>query len=156
MAVKDTAGLEPVTVDFDLERGVVVHGRLTDKATGKPGKGSVTCLAMHDNPNLKDLTELGQLQVLGTRSAAGAADGSFCVIAVPGPGLLAVKADDADRYCGAEIEGWDGFLLRTAPGGLHPSQFHAVVPINPVETDAKSTRRDVALEPGRTQTGTVV
>jgi RNA polymerase sigma factor (sigma-70 family) len=156
LAVADTTGLGPLTVDFDLERGIVVHGRVTDKVTGKPVKGSVSCLALDTNPNLKDFTELGKLQVLVDRHGDIAADGSFTAIAVPGPGLLCVQAEEADHYCAAEIEGWDGFLLRAAPGGRHPSQFHAVVSMGPTEKDPKSCCCDIALQPGQTRTGTVV
>jgi hypothetical protein len=153
--VKDTAALEPVTVDFELERGVVVKGRLTDKATGRPVMGYVSCLALNDNPNVKNFTELSNLQVIVAPHGRTAPDGSFTSIAIPGPGLLCVQADDADRFIGAEIKNWDGFLLRTAPGGLHPSQFNAVIAINPREDDSKSTTCDVVLEPGRVRTGMV-
>src|SRR5206468_12015452 len=34
--VDDRDGLQPITVDFELLRGVVVQGRLTDKKTGQP------------------------------------------------------------------------------------------------------------------------
>jgi RNA polymerase sigma factor (sigma-70 family) len=154
--VKDTGGVEPLVIDFDLERGIAVKGRLTDKATGKPVKGHVTYLAAADNPNLKDYTELTLLHVHAVALGDTGPDGSFTALGIPGSGLLIVKADDVDRYVGAEIPGWDGFLLRAVPGGVHPSQFHAVVPINVSEEDPKSTTVDIALEPGRTRTGKVV
>src|SRR5262249_21163949 len=34
--VADSPGLEPVTVDFELKRGVWLSGKVTDKVTGKP------------------------------------------------------------------------------------------------------------------------
>jgi len=39
--VADSEGFQPLTVDVDLFRGVVVSGRVTDKATGRPAPGSV-------------------------------------------------------------------------------------------------------------------
>jgi len=78
------------------------------------------------------------------------------VLAIPGPGLLCAQADDANRYAEFHLPGWDGFLLRAVPGGRHPSSFHAIVPIDISEKDAKSTTHNIALEPGRTRTGTVV
>jgi RNA polymerase sigma factor (sigma-70 family) len=154
--VKDTGGLEPLAVDFDLERGIMLKGRLTDKVTGKPVRGHVSYMAAAENPNLKDFTELTLLHVRQTALGETGPDGSFTEIAIPGPGLLCVRADDMDGYIGAEIPGWDGFLLKAVPNGIHPSQFHAVIPINPAEDDPKSTTCDIALEPGRTRAGNVV
>jgi RNA polymerase sigma factor (sigma-70 family) len=155
--VKDNGGLEPLVVDFDLERGIAVKGRLTDKATGKPVQGRVSYLAAADNPNLKDFTELTTLHVVTVPLGQTGPDGAFTVLAIPGPGLLCAVAEDANHYLGAEIEGWDGSLLRTVPAdGPHPSKFHAVVSINPAEQEPKSTTCDIALEPGRTRTGKVV
>ena len=51
--VPDTAGLDPATVDFELKRGVWVEGRLTDKVTGKPVRGSVDYFALDANPIVK-------------------------------------------------------------------------------------------------------
>ena len=39
--VPDTPGLEPLAVDFELERGLEISGKVIDKATGKPVRGSV-------------------------------------------------------------------------------------------------------------------
>jgi hypothetical protein len=154
--VKDSGGLEPLVVDFDLERGIVVKGRLTDKVTGKPVRGHVSYMAAAENPNLKDFTELTLLHVHQTALGEIGPDGSFTEIAIPGPGLLCVRAEDENRYIGAEIPGWDGFLLKAVPNGIHPSQFHAVIPIDPAEDDPKSMTCDIALEPGRTRAGRVV
>jgi RNA polymerase sigma factor (sigma-70 family) len=35
-------GLDPVTVDFNLKRGVIIHGRVTDKKTNRPAPALVT------------------------------------------------------------------------------------------------------------------
>src|SRR5262249_17034067 len=56
--VKDTPGLEPITVDFELEQGLVLRGRMTDQ-DGKPVQGLVRYKALPDNPNLEDFTTLG-------------------------------------------------------------------------------------------------
>jgi RNA polymerase sigma factor (sigma-70 family) len=155
LEIKDTGGVEPLVVDFDLERGIAVKGRLTDRATGQPVRGQVQYQAMADNPNVKDLTELTRLHVLGQALGDAGPDGSFTVLAIPGPGVLCVRAEDADHYTAAEIPGWDGTPLKTIPA-VHPSQFHAVVSINPSEKEPKPATCDIALRPGRTRAGTVV
>ena len=44
----------PFTFDIALKRGVLVRGRLTDKATGRPLRGSVIYHAFADNPHLDE------------------------------------------------------------------------------------------------------
>jgi protocatechuate 3,4-dioxygenase beta subunit len=80
MHIPDTPGVEPLVVDFELERGIVIRGRLTDKATGKPVRGRVGWLALADNPNVKDFGSLGGLHVHAEVSGRTAADGSFQVL----------------------------------------------------------------------------
>ena len=46
--VPDTPGLEPVTLDIHLKRGVWITGRVTDKLTGKPVPSSVTYFPFRD------------------------------------------------------------------------------------------------------------
>src|SRR5262249_35868386 len=53
-AVPDPDGLDPVTVDFALKRGVWVEGKVTDKATGKPLRAHLQYFARDSNPNLRD------------------------------------------------------------------------------------------------------
>jgi RNA polymerase sigma factor (sigma-70 family) len=154
--IGDTPGFEPITVDFELQPGILIKGRLTDKATGKPVQGMVSYFATADNPHVKDFTTANQ-PVLSTPLGRTAPDGSFTTLGIPGSGVLCVRADEADRYPDVEIEGWDGSWLKVVvPGLLHPSQYHAVVPINVAENDPKSTIRDLTLEPGRTRTGLIV
>src|SRR5262249_4078766 len=86
--VADTPGLAPVTVDFKLERGVAVRGKLLDKVTGKPVRGRVSYVALPDNPNLKDFTDINLPQALASDPGRTKADGSFTVVGIPGPGLL--------------------------------------------------------------------
>ena len=53
--VPDSPGLDPVTVDFELKRGIWIEGKITDKVTGKPvPDGYVAYFAMAGNPNVRD------------------------------------------------------------------------------------------------------
>jgi RNA polymerase sigma factor (sigma-70 family) len=148
--IPDTQGVEPLTVDFELERGIVVRGRLTDKATGKPVAGHVGWLALPDNPNLKNTTgSAGPQFIVKDEGWTKADDGSFAVLAIPGPGLLKVKAADENRYPAARTEG-----VKTA-SGIILQEYHALVPIDPSENDPKSLTRDIVLEPAPSLAGTV-
>src|SRR5262249_52680862 len=99
--VNDTAGLEPVTADFELERGVLVRGRLADTATGRPVRGTVYYLPQPGNPHLKDYPAFA---TTSTNQASVEKDGSFAVAAVPGPGLLCARAAE-DRFLRARADG---------------------------------------------------
>ncbi len=136
--IADTPGLDPLTVDFELERGIVVRGRLTDKSTGKPVQGEIYYELDRDNPHLKDFADADS-----GPSGNTSPDGSFAVLVIPGPGILNVQADDANGFVRGEVKG--GIL-----------QFHAQAWINPSENDPKSMTCDIALEPARQLSGSVV
>ncbi|HEV3339538.1 MAG TPA: sigma-70 family RNA polymerase sigma factor, partial [Pirellulales bacterium] len=164
--VPDSPGAEPITLDFELQRAGVIHGRLTDK-DGRPVRGFVWYSARPDNPNLKDLNvQPPGLGVGGGRPTT--ADGAFRVLACPGPGYLAVKAEE-DLFMCAEfkewkgdgmatfnIPGWKGDLVPAVPANLVPSHCHAIVAVEPSPDDAKSWTRDIVLDQGKTVKGTLV
>src|SRR5262249_9815794 len=64
LELADTPGLDPLTGDFALDRGVLVRGGLTARATGKPIAGWVGYRPDSDNPNVKDYPDLGKPQVI--------------------------------------------------------------------------------------------
>jgi hypothetical protein len=153
--VPDTPELEPVTVDFALQRGVWVTGRVTDKATGEPVAAGVEYFGLVDNPNLKNV------RLNGSNWYATKDDGSFRAIALPGPGLITVRST-YDRYrMGVGADAIKGprdpnvDLIRAQPYFVHPVNYHALVPINP-EPGAESITCDVVLDPGRNLKGLLV
>ena len=50
----ESPGLEPVKFDVALKRGVVVRGRVTDKATGKPVTGHILAYTFADDPHVSE------------------------------------------------------------------------------------------------------
>jgi RNA polymerase sigma factor (sigma-70 family) len=150
MHIADTPGVEPITVDFELERGIAIQGTLIDKATGKPVRGYVTYTPLAENPHVKDFADLGKPQILVDRRGEVGADGSFTVVAIPGPGLLCARAHDTDHFLGAKVEGWKTTSRLILQG------YHGLLRIDPSEGDPKSTICTIGLEPGRTLTGSVV
>jgi hypothetical protein len=144
--VADTPGFEPVGVDFDLERGLAIRGRVFDKKTGKPVTANVTYHAFADNPSLKKVSGL-----VDTGVGSGA-DGSFAVTGLPGPGVLAVLAEEDDYVKVEPDAGWELVLgIRT-----FPDVAHAFVRIDPSEKDPQSATFEVALEPAAAVQATVV
>jgi protocatechuate 3,4-dioxygenase beta subunit len=151
--------LEPVTLDFALKRGVVIRGRVTDKGTGRPVRAQVEYFAFLDNPNLR---EAPGFRGAGHVAAQTGADGSFALVGLPGRGLLAAKAGGGEerRYVMASgagrIKGADrGHHFITYPFICAAPLFNTVVEINPAR-GAETLTCDVALDPGKTVTGTVV
>jgi RNA polymerase sigma factor (sigma-70 family) len=144
--VADTPGFEPVGVDFDLERGLAIRGRVFDKKTGKPVMASVTYHAFADNPSLKKVTG-------GVYTGGGSgADGSFAVTGLPGPGVLAVLAEEDDYLKVEPGPGWE-----LVPGiRTIPNVAHAFVRIDPSEKDLRSATFAIALGPAATVKATVV
>jgi RNA polymerase sigma factor (sigma-70 family) len=134
--IADTPGFAPVTVDFELERGVAIRGRVLDKNSGKPVAGIVKYLAFADNPALKTVSALGPTAWIEE-------DGSFAITGLPGRGVLAVDADE-DNYRKFEpAADWD--LVPTI--NWIPGVSHAFVRIDASEEDPKSTAVEVRLEP---------
>jgi RNA polymerase sigma factor (sigma-70 family) len=158
--VPDTSGLEPVTVDFDLKRGVWIEGKITDKATRKPVPGQVEYFASRGNRNIADhpgyagtFTGLFQNRpVLIDRK-----DGSYRIVGLPGPGVLLVHAfEDYLRATEREdAEGTKDEHVAAEPCWVLPVNYHAVARIDPPK-NAERSSRDATLDPGEALTGTVI
>jgi protocatechuate 3,4-dioxygenase beta subunit len=88
----DTAGLGPLSLDFELVRGVRVRGRVTDRTTGKPVVSALWYFPLSDNKYFKDIpgNDFYRHSVMGTRTKA---DGTFEVHALPGSGVLKFRAE---------------------------------------------------------------
>jgi hypothetical protein len=144
--VADTPQFEPLRVDFDLERGIAIRGRVVEKATGKPVPGTVTYHAFADSPHLKNASRLDQ------NGYDVGADGSFSVTGLPGPGILEILADDDDYVKVSPAADW-----KLVPGiRTAPPVAHAYVRIDPSEADPKSVTFDIALESAGTVKALVI
>jgi hypothetical protein len=157
--VPDTPGLDPVTVDIELRRGVWIEGKLTDKVTGKPLRGAVEYFSHYSNPNLRDYPGFdGTFPPFFGRGSRE--DGSYRVVGLPGPGLIAVYR--LDNYLQAaerdDEEGVNEAFLKkgTAPYHLLPlANYGSLARIDPAKGVDQVTR-DVTLDPGWTFTVTVL
>jgi RNA polymerase sigma factor (sigma-70 family) len=156
--VPDTPGLDPVTVDVELRRGVWIEGRITDKASGRPVRAAVEYFALEANPNLPDYPGFDGTILMDSLGAGTNEDGSYRVAGLPGPGLVAVwykgnylRAPERDDEYGLKEP-----FLRTAPYHLfHPVNCGALARVDPAK-GVGSVRRDVTLDPGWTFTGKVL
>jgi protocatechuate 3,4-dioxygenase beta subunit len=156
--VSDGPGLDPVTLDVGLRRGVWIEGRITDKLTGKPVKGAVEYFSMYSNPNRPDYAGF-EGGFMGELAVGAKEDGSYRVAGIPGPGLVAVyyhegyylRAHRRDDEFGTKEES-----LSTAPYHMSfTSNYWALARVDPAK-GAESVKQDVTLDPGWSFTGTVL
>jgi RNA polymerase sigma factor (sigma-70 family) len=146
----DPPGADPLTLDIGLKRGLWVEGKLTAKAVGGPlPQWNVLYFSLLDNPHLKEVGATLSAPVVYTGK-----DGSFRLVALPGPGLVAVQ--DGGLFLTADQQ--DGFgsgpFFEAAPYAI-PLRHYSLSRINPA-ADAKALKHDIALEPGDTIRGKVL
>ena len=149
----DTPAFDPVTYDFALKRGIVLRGKVTDKATGQPVSGFVNVYTFEDNPHIDEFP--------GYRSSYPphvlVQDGRYEVVALPGRGVIGFRyrGDDGRHYrghVGAEaIKGYDprARVFRTEPENCQVGYYHVVAELN-LDSGAATATLDIQLDPGRT------
>ena len=150
-------GVEPVAHDFALKRGVVIRGKVTDKATGRPIIGLANYYALASNPHVGEFP--GYQGSYASQTTFGQ-DGGYELVALPGPGLIAVR-DEEGRYLPAsgfeKIAGYDpkfkGF--RTSYITL-PAGGHAILAGLDVDPKAGPITLDFQADPGKSATIEVV
>lgn len=150
--VADTPGLESLTVDFDLERGIEITGKVTEALTGKPVRGSVMWGHTQSNKYLKDFTTLeGAHMFVGDWGKIGP-DGTFTVLGIPGPGVLWVQARDSNKYARIDAQSLTAKLdVRSWPS----APTHAYAKIDPVEGEPKTFHYEIKLAGGVARKGTI-
>jgi hypothetical protein len=155
--VEEERGTGPLRLDIRMKRGVWVTGRIIDKATGKPASGQVDYFVYTDNPHLQDYPNF-RWSMIGPHFAFK--DGTFRLVAFPGPGVLAARGD-ADRYVrAAGVESFkhkrpENGMLASHPHYVVPVNYHTLAEINPAP-GTRSLSHDLTLESGRTLSVTVL
>ena len=124
--IADSPGLAPVTADIELSRGVWIEGKIRDKLTGQPLRGTVQYFAASSNPNLADFPGFDGTFLFFDSGVATKEDGSYRVAGLPGPGLVAVwrkedylSAPDREDDFGIKDVQQEA-PLRTAPVAITP------------------------------------
>ncbi len=141
--------------DLTLRRGVVVRGRVTNKATGEPVvNASVQTYPKRDNPELARYPHLDRLMSFCRTDT----NGIYEVVTLPGTGLVGVFGlSSTMKTSGLEqMEGYDPKRrgLRDYPAANNLMFASAVALIQP-EVGSRPTL-DFAVESGSTLRGTVV
>lgn len=152
MDVKDTAGFDPITVDFKMYCGVEVTGRVTDKATGKPVSARMMYFQSFDNPVVKSDPPPDSGFLYSNRGRTDP-DGRYSILALPGPGAVVVEADAAGAY---PVVNSQAELRKLKTRGGSTRAVHAVFTVDPDEKKPESLVRDVELTGGKSRKGTVL
>ncbi len=135
--IKDTAGLKPLTANFEIIPGsTVVRGKVRNERTGKPIPGCrVYYFPLLPNPAINQFRGWagGAVGHFCSRMMTGA-DGSFAVAALPGPGVICVSEPVSD----SERPSWQRGELGN----------YARIPITSQEFKDFSTKHNVVLGEG--------
>jgi RNA polymerase sigma factor (sigma-70 family) len=154
VSAPDEPGYAPLRVDLKMAEGVVVTGRVIDKATGKGVRGWVQFIPLPEN---KYLNRPPYVAHKGAEfSASMRADGTFRLVALPGPGVLAVQAHTTalegelrvDPYRLAHPTPAQRKRLRSLVlGGL----YHVLEPVDLAEGGGP-VKCELKVDPGKTLT----
>jgi hypothetical protein len=168
--VPDTDGLTPITFDIELARGIVVTGRVIDKATGKGVAGGIRFVPLPDN---KFFGKPGFDSYRHERLMSSTnPDGSFRLVVIPGSGVLMVQAHpspiqvggtpvnpykegeftEAERKRIKVTDDGGGTRSFTAAGNAleFVSNEHALKLLD-LNADAGTVTCDLFVDPGKTQ-----
>jgi hypothetical protein len=166
----DEEGLRPFQIDFTLARGIVVNGRVLDRATGKGVRGGVRFVPLAGNTFAG---KPGYDSYNYDRTMRGVnPDGRFQLTVMPGPGVLMVqvygneKVDgglEVNPYKQAEFDAQDRKHIKLTENGEdrfftsigNSSEFLSsenVVKYLDLAPDAGTAKCDMFVERGATRT----
>jgi RNA polymerase sigma factor (sigma-70 family) len=154
--VEGAEGLQPVRVDFTMARGVILTGRVIDRATGKGVVGSVMFVYLPDN---KFAGKQGYDPFMG--SYATDSEGRFRLKVAPGTGVLEAAATGmrgSNRFMPAQFDAEDRKHITftadgdfvTIPGGAGFLKVHNAVKWMDLAPDAGVVEQNLYLERGAT------
>jgi RNA polymerase sigma factor (sigma-70 family) len=148
---------EPVTFDLALKRGILIRGRVTDKATGQPVPGFLNAFTFRNNPAIREFPGYGAYNNLAYIPIQD--DGRYEVVGLPGRNVIACRSE-MRRYRGPvgadRIPGYDPqrMAFDTLPLNCYANQYHVLAEVD-IDPEAESATLDIQVDPGRTVTVTV-
>jgi hypothetical protein len=150
-APAESPAFEPVNFDISLKRGVLIRGRVTDKATGRPVAGYIHAFTFQDNSFVKDFPGyvLNELDYVCIDD-----DGRYEVIGLPGRNIIACRSE-MRRYRGcvgaSTLKGYDPKLMafyNTLPLSCYFRNYHVLAELD-IDSKAESATIDLQVDPGR-------
>jgi RNA polymerase sigma factor (sigma-70 family) len=168
LQVEDRPGLEPITCNVEMIRGVIVKGQVLDKTTGKGVECQVTLAPLPDNQAAAKETALNASLMLADTDS----EGRYSLVTLPGPNLLLAQVIARDHkidgvpvnaYKTAELDEADGkrvkvlqkaglTVIPVAGGGVEILEQHNVAKVVDVKEDAGAVTCDLTVDRGKTLT----
>jgi len=149
----------PQTLDIEMHRGLWIHGRVTEKGTGKPVQARISYLPWRFNPHVRDLPEFHEdTSVVGFEGLTCLTDreGRYRLPGLSGQGMVTAWSIQGSylRDIGSDdVPGRDkaGFYptIGSSSHAVETEQFHAVKAIDPND-GVLETSCDFVLDPGET------
>jgi RNA polymerase sigma factor (sigma-70 family) len=167
--VRDPPGLDALTADVELLRGLTVRGRVTDRETGKPvAQARVDYHPLFGNPNVGTLADIWPVVAETTTDR----DGSYALTVLPGPGVIGVTGPRPEAYMPAAVTFRerkaffktpippphnDGLttVLRNFPYVMRQEDYNAFALLEP-GAKSEGLVKDVALQPPQAVKGRLV
>ena len=148
--VGDTPGFAPIVHDVSLTRGITVRGRLIDQVSRRPVRGAVHYFVLGVNPRYDELRWSLALCQVPTDD-----DGSFSIVALDGPGLLAASANSdrftkgvgVDRFNEAAKSLYNNWYV-ALPTDANPQFFDSLVELN-LPADSSGVEHTIELIPSK-------
>jgi RNA polymerase sigma factor (sigma-70 family) len=168
--IDDTEGLQPLTVDFTVTRGIRLSGRVIDRTNGKGAKGSIRFAPLLGNTfAAKPGYDSYKYERLSTNVDFA---GRFQMCIGPGPGVLLFQADGGEKANGgqnvnpyklAEFDAKDREHVKitqnggdryftTANNSTESLNIQNAVKYLDLVADAGTAKCDLFVERGRTRT----
>ena len=156
-------GNDSVQTDFELKRGVLIRGRVTDAKTGAAVPGcTLDYYVFRNSPYFKEVPGFdGASEGVGPYLTDR--EGRYAVPALPGRGIVAVQvwSKELTSYplrAGVEkipeLSKAGGMYDKVVPAPLYVQSKNALAEVDPAE-GAKSIELDFRLDPGQILDGTV-
>jgi len=140
--VKEGAGRGPLTIDFDLHKGLWIHGKVSSQADGAPVPATIEYRPLLNNPASKGTAFFQMGWGLSPLNAQTQPDGTYRVAVLPGEGILSVRTRDGRYRTGA---GFD--QIKHPHPDVTAGRFNAAREIN-LTDQATVGAADFLLDPG--------
>lgn len=155
-------GLQPVTIDVELRKGVWATGQVYDVKTKQPVRASIRYSPFLTNPFLERYPQFSadnfRPSFNNERLHATDAEGRFRIPVIPGRGVIAAKIPERGFITGYGQEAIPEFASLTPPrrdepdpeitcDQMLPGDFHSLREISPAD-DAESIAVDLPVDRG--------
>ena len=144
-------GLDPVTFDIALKRGVSITGKITDLKTGKPVQATVDYFPFLSNPHARDYPNfdprITASVAIKTRYRTDR-EGRFQIPGLPGLGVVTAHTDDRSYRVGIGAETIAGATDQLPTyDHIYPPMYQGLKAVD-VPEGVRDFRADLALDPG--------